>query len=552
MNRLHGGRIVARALRDEGITHVFTLCGGHVQAIYDGCLDEEIRVVDVRHEQSAAHAADGWARVTGRPGVAIVTAGPGVTGTVTAVANALRAEVPLVVIGGQGARTHGPFGGQDRGALQEMNHVELMRPITKWAVSVPETRRLAEYVQSAFRVAASGVPGPVFLEMPIDVLMSLAAEEQVIRFPGHRTKATPAGDPDAVERAAAELARAERPLLIVGSQWRWSRRPEGLERLLEVAPMPTFVNGMARGALPAGHRCAFKRARSRALPRADCVVVCGTPLDFRLGYGEKIPAGARLVSVDLDAGRIGHNRGVDVGIPGDTGRVLDQLAAALADQAPGPARESWLGQVAEIEAELVARTEAEAASDDEPINPLRLCREVNRFVDDRTIVVGDGGDFVATAAYMLDVRGPGSWMDPGPLGTLGVGPGYALAAKLARPDHRVILMLGDGSFGFNGMEFETMARHRLPVVGIVGNDACWTQIHRGQTAIYGKDRAVATTLAHTRYDQVVAGLGGHGEQVARLAELAPALERAFAQTDRPALVNVEIGRSDFRKHALAV
>ncbi len=547
---IHGGRVVARALREEGIPCVFTLCGGHVQAIYDGCIDEGIRVVDVRHEQTAAHAADGWARVTGDPGVAIVTAGPGVTGTVTAAANALRAQVPMVIIGGQGARAHGPMGGQDRGSLQEMNHLELMTPVTKWARSVPETRRLAEYVHSAFRVAVSGVPGPVFIEVPLDVLMNFCGEGEVLRHDNPRTPATAAGDPEQVELAARAMASAERPLLLVGSQWRWSRYPRGLHDLLSVAPMPTYLNGMARGALPPGHRCAFRWARSPALRRADCVVVCGTPMDFRLGYGSKIAAGATVIQVDLDGAIIGLNRGADVGVVGDTGRVLGQLADALGGARPKD-WEAWREEVSGLQQDAAGKSRAEAASDAVPLSPLRVCAELNRFVDEETIVVGDGGDFVATAAYMLDVWGPGSWMDPGPLGTLGVGPGFAMAAKLARPSKKVILLLGDGTFGFSGMEFEAMARQGIDVVGVVGNDACWSQIHRGQVAIYGPDRAVATTLEHTRYDRVVAGLGGHGEYVERAGELAPAMERALS-AGVPALVNVKIGRSDFRKGALSV
>jgi acetolactate synthase I/II/III large subunit len=547
-SNIPGGHIVARALKAEGVSHVFTLCGGHVQSIYDGCIDQEIRVVDVRHEQSAAHAADGWARVSGEPGVAIVTAGPGVTDAVTAVANAHRAQVPMVLIGGQGSRGVGPFGGQDRGSLQEMNHVELMRPICKWSVSVPETRRLADYVQSAFRVATSGVPGPVFLEMPIDVLMGGCPEANVIQYSGYRTQASTLADPDYLAKAADLVRTADKPMLIVGSQWRWSNHRQGLEAFLKSAPMPAFLNGMARGALPSEHPCLFKRARSKTLQQTDCVVLFGTPLDFRLGYGDKIPPGAKLIQVDLDGQEIGRNRCVDVGLVGDIGQVLGQLAKSLEGY---QGRDEWIEATREIDRKMVATTRLECTSDAEPINPLRLCAEVNHFVDENTIVVGDGGDFVATAAYTLDVQGPGSWMDPGPLGTLGVGPGYAMAAKLARPEARVILIFGDGSFGFNAMEFEAMARQGINVVAIVGNDACWTQIHRGQVMMYGNERAIATTLDYTRYDKVVEGLGGHGEYVEKLADLKPALERAFA-ADVPALVNVKIGQSDFRKYALSV
>ncbi len=545
---LHGGQIVAQALKAEGVSHLFTLCGGHIQSIYDGCLDEGIRVVDVRHEQSAVHAADGWARVTGEVGVAAVTAGPGVTDSVTAVANAWRAQVPIVLIGGQSAHYYGPLGGQDRGGLQDMNHVELLRPITKWSVTVPESRRLGEYLQSAFRIAKTGVPGPVFLEMPLDLLIGGDDESQVIRYSNYANASSPAGDPDAIEKAAKLLQQAKQPLLVVGSQFRWSKRPQGLSRFLEAANIPTFLNGMARGSLPKNHPALFTRARSKALAQSDVVLILGTPLDFRLSYGEKIPASAKLIQADLDGGEIGRNRAVDVGLVGDIGTILNQLADAISNP---PDWSDWLQQVRTLDNALIAKTLDQARSDSEPINPLRLCTEVNKFIDDKTIVVGDGGDFVATAAYMLNVQGPGSWMDPGPLGTLGVGPGYAMAAKLARPDHQVILMLGDGSFGFNGMEFESMVRQGIKVVGIVGNDARWTQIWRGQAMMYGPERTPATLLDYTRYDKVVEGLGGHGEYVEKLADLRPALERAFA-SDKASLVNVKIGESDFRKDAISV
>jgi len=549
MGFIQGGHLVAEAIKAEGVDHIFTLCGGHIQMIYDGCLHEGIRVVDTRHEQSAGHAADGWARATGKPGVAAVTAGPGVTDAVTAAANALRAQVPMVLIGGQGARMLSQFGGQDRGSLQDMNHVELMRPVTKWAVSVPETRRLAEYVQNAFRVAASGVPGPVFLEMPLDVLFLGCDESEAIQYQGYRTESRTAGDPTALDRAADLLAGASRPMLIVGSQWRWSNRHQALDELLDAAPMPVFLNGMARGALSPDHPTRFAHCRRKALGAADVVVIFGTPLDFRLGYGEAIGPDSKLIQVDLDGAEIGRNRRVDIGIVGDTGLVLDGLRERLADRAPDTA--PWLQQVRDMESERFARVASEIDRADDPINPLYLCARVNRYVDDKTIIVADGGDFVGSAAYVLQPRGVGSWMDPGPLGTLGVGPGYAMAAKLARPDHRVILISGDGTFGLNGFEFEAMARQNIPVVCIIGNDGAWTQIRRGQIEMYGEQRAVATGLVRTRYDKVAEALGAHGEHVTRAADIDGALERAFA-ANKPAVVNVEIGDSDFRKGALSV
>src|SRR5438874_593831 len=436
---MHGGRVVARALKREGVSFVFTLCGGHVMSIYDGCLDEGIGIVDVRHEQSAAHAADGWARVTGQPGVAIVTAGPGLTDAVTGVATAWRANIPMVVIGGQAPRFF-----QDMGGLQDMAHVDLMKPITKWAVSVPHAHRLGEYVASAFRVATTNVPGPVFLEMPLDLLFDNLEESEVVVPEGSRTEAGVAPDPRYVERAFDLLRGAQRPVCLVGSQLFWSRRREAYAEFVRTFGMPVYVNGQARGSL-----------------------------------------------------------------------------------AP------------------------ELTSEETPINPLRLCAEVDRLLTPDTIVIGDGGDFVGSAANVLRPRGFGHWLDAGPLGTLGAGPGYAMAAKLASPKSDVIIMYGDGAFGLNMMEFEACIRHKINIVGVIGNDAAWTQILRGQVQMYGPDRTPACKLAPSRYDRMIEALGGHGEWVERPEHIRPALERALG-AGKPALVNVRIGTSDFRKDAISV
>ena len=549
MADLHGGQIVAQALAAEGVSFVFTLCGGHVMSIYDGCLDHGIRVIDVRHEQTAAHAADGWGRVTGRPGVAIVTAGPGLTDAVTGVATAQRAKTPMVLIGGQAPRQY-----QDMGGLQDMNHVELMRPITKWSVAVPDTRRLGEYVATAFRIATTNVPGPVFLEMPLDLLFGTVPEDQVVRPRQYRTEAGIAGDPEYVERAFELIRTAERPVCLVGSQYWWSRRRDAYLPFLDAFGMPVFVNGMARGSIPPGHPCGMARARKDALRRADVVLIFGTPLDFRLGYGRPthINEDAKLIQVDLDGGEIGRNRAVEVGIVGDTGLVMAGLTDLARRAGFDPALyRSWTDEVRRIEAEKREAMRPELESPASPLNPLRACAELDRFLDDRTIVIGDGGDFVATAANVLTIHGPGRWLDAGPLGTLGAGPGFAMAAKLARPDWKVVIVYGDGSFGLHAMEFEAMARQKIPVVGVIGNDAAWQQIRRGQVQIYGPDRAIACELAYTRYDQVVEPLGCHGEYVERPEDLGPALERAFG-AGRPAVVNVKIGKSEFRKDAVSV
>ena len=571
MAMFHGGRLVAKALKAEGVECLFTLCGGHIQSIYDGCLDEGIRVVDTRHEQSAAHAADGWARVTGRPGVCAVTAGPGVTDAVTAVANAFRAGVPMLIFGGAGPRVF-----KDMGSLQDMDHVELMRPITKWSATVGESRRLAEYVSIAFRKATSGVPGPVFLEVPLDVLMEFVDDAQVSIPTSSRSEARTAPDPEYVDRALALAAKAERPIAIIGSQLRWSRDPQGtIERFASETGIPTFVNGMARGLLDPSGPHFLNRSRKMALKQADLLLVFGTPFDFRLSYGQSKPiapgpqsgqAGslmlrittpvinpdARIIQVDLDGNELGRNRtqGVDVGLCADTGLTLAALASGLGSGMSARLA-GWNAAIRENEEKQWDKMRSQIAIETDPPNPLRVCHELNRYLRPGDVVVGDGGDFVATAAYVLKPFGVGTWMDPGPLGTLGVGPGYAMAAKLARPGARVIIVFGDGSFGLNGMEFEAMARQKIPVVGIIGNDAGWTQILRGQRELYGKDRIVATTLDYTRYDKVVEALGGHGEWVDTCAGLVPALDRAFA-ADKPALVNVKIGASSFREGSISV
>ncbi|MBK8170132.1 MAG: acetolactate synthase [Sandaracinaceae bacterium] len=541
---MHGGRIVARAFKAEGVSHVFTLCGGHIQNIYDGCLDEGIRVVDVRHEQTAGHAADGWARVTGEPGVALVTAGPGVTDVVTAVANAQRAGVPMIVVGGAG-----PAAYKHMGSLQDMDHVELMRPITKWSATVPETRRLEEFVTTAFRVATTGVPGPVFLEMPLDVLMNFSNDRDLVRPTKYRTDNTPGPSPVSIAQATKLLDEAERPIAIVGSQLKWSTDKDALSRFVKKYELPVFLNGMARGALRGEHPCFFSRSRRNALAQADVVLIFGTPFDFRVDYG-RTPTWSetvKVIQIDLDPKEIGRNRAVDVGIPADTGLTL----AALESSVKGRKGGAWLEMLRSEETNRVSKMREEMTLDSSPPNPLRVCAELAKYVEDDTIVVGDGGDFVATAAYTLPVRWPGVWMDPGPLGTLGVGPGYAMAAKLARPQSRVILVYGDGSFGLHGLEFEAMARQGIKVVGVIGNDAGWTQILRGQRDMFGEERTPATKLAYTRYDKVAEAVGARGFYAETPEQVKTALKEAF-ECPEPALVNVKIGASDFRKGAISV
>ena len=542
MTQVHGGRLVSKALARHGVTHLFTLCGGHIQAIYDGCIDDKIRVVDVRHEQTAGHAADGYARVTGKPGVCAVTAGPGITDVVTAVANAQRAGIPMLVLGGAGPRSLA-----DMGSLQDMNHLELMRPITKWSASVPSTDRIQEYIDAAFRVSQANIPGPVFLEMPLDLLMNYADDAPPATHP-LEAPPRPAGDPAMIRRTAALLREAQRPMFIVGTQIRWSPKKEILRAFADAVEAPYYLNGMARGGLPSDHRALMSRSRRFALGQTDLCVVLGTPFDFRLEYGRAVNPGAKVVQVDLDGNELGKNRRIDIAIDGDSGLVLEQLLDEVKEK---KSSNGWLETVRASEEKSRAKMIAEMESDASPPNPLRVCHELGKRLGKNDIVIGDGGDFVATAAYVLKLEWPQLWMDPGPLGTLGVGPGYAMAAKLTRPDANVVLVYGDGSFGLHGLEFEAMARQNIPVVAVIGNDAAWMQIRRGQVELYGAERSPATALEYTRYDKVVEAVGGFGAYVERIEELGPALDAAFA-SGKAACVNVKIARSDFRKGSISV
>ena len=529
-----GGHLVARALKAEGIEAIFTLCGGHIIDIYEGCTDAGIRIIDVRHEQAAAHAADAWTRLTGVPGCAVVTAGPGTTDTVTAVANAWRAQTPMLVIGGQG-----PLQQAHMGALQELDHVGLMKPITKFAATVYHTERIPEILGMAFRQAYNGRPGPVFVEIPADVLFAPVEEAAVVNPGQYRSPGKTYGDVKLVEEAARLLAQAERPAVLAGSQVWQCRGTAGLQAFAEAAAVPVYLNGAARGSLPPGHPLQFVRSRREALARADVVLVLGTPFDFRLGYGKRLAADAKVIQVDLDYGELGHNRGVDIGITGDAAAVLAQLTSALGKVSAEPHR-SWLDHLRGVEQKALEKDLPFLNSDAVPIHPLRLAKEINDFLTEDTIFIGDGGDVVTISASVVQTRRPGQWLDPGPLGTLGVGMPFAIAAKVAQPHKEAFILFGDGAFGLNGFEFDTAVRFNLPIVSVVGNNAAWNQIRYGQIARYGAARGdIANLLAPTRYDRVVEALGGHGEHVIEPKGIRPALDRARA-SGKPSCVNVMI------------
>ena len=534
MGMIHGGWLVAKILKREGVEVVFTLSGGHIAAIYDGCVREGIRVVDTRHEQAAVHAAEGWAKCTRTPGVALLTAGPGITDGVTGVANASLAGSPILVIGGAA-----PLSLWDRGALQEMNQIELLRPITKWARTVHETSRLGEYTASAFRQMLNGKPGPTFLEMPMDVLNNLA-DTDTLFDPGepayYRYTGRTAPDPDFVVKAAALLEKAQRPVIMAGTAVWWCDAAEHLRQLAERINAPVFLNGAGRGCLPPTHPLFFTASRRKALERADTILAIGTRMDFRLNHGQPplIPKEANLIWFDLAGEDVGVNRGAAAGLVGDVGISMQQLTEATRQLDEG----DWLTYIRREERNALGRDGALMSSDDVPIHPMRFCREIRDFIDEDTTVVGDGGDIVSYAARVINVYKPGYWLDAGPMGTLGAGTGFAMAAQIARPGKKVLIVHGDGAFGLNGMEFESMVRQKLPVVSIIGNDGAWGQIKHPQKAIIGHATAAELTPG-IRYDKMVEALGGYGELVERPDDIRPALERAFA-SGLPACVNVLI------------
>jgi acetolactate synthase-1/2/3 large subunit len=534
---LHGGKLAAKALKEAGVEVVFTLSGGHIMPLYDGCLDEGIKIVDVRHEQAAVHAADSWARCNpGSVGVAAITAGPGVTDGVTGIANAWRANSPILVFGGQG-----PFDNLRRGSLQEMDHLGVVRPITKFCDAIYQTKRIPEYVELAIRHAISGIPGPAYLEIPMDVFMG-SAEESEAPVPRIRTQPPRISpDKDEVRKAIELLQAAERPMMMAGTSVKWSYASEEMNRFIAETHIPTYTNGMGRGTVPHDSPEFLNRSRRDALKQIDCIILAGTLLDFRMRFGQSIPADAKIIQLEMDNTLIGQNRQTDVPVVGNLACSFEMLLEEMKNQSVQLDFSTWRDTLRGIENVAEAKAAAALNRDESPVDPQRMCREVRDWLEtlEKPIVIGDGGDIVATAAKIIPVKGPGAWMDPGPLGTLGVGMPFAIAAKLAHPDRPVVIIYGDGSFGFNGMEYDTAVRFNLPIIGIVGNDGAWGQMMRPQLGIYGADRLAAVLLNRTRYDKVVEALGGHGEHVTSPEELRPAFERAAA-SGKPALINVEI------------
>ena len=540
VEKISGGHLVAKALKAEGIEVIFTLCGGHIIDIYDGCLDENIKIIDVRHEQVAAHAADGYARMTGRPGCAVVTAGPGTTDAMTGVANAFRAESPFLLIGGQGA-----FSQHKMGSLQDLPHVDIMQPITKFAATVPSTARIADMVSMAFRECLNGAPGPSFLEIPRDILDGqVELGKARIPAPGkYRASTRQLADPDDIQKLADLLVKAERPCILLGTQVWTCRASAAARELVRKLNIPAYMNGAGRGTLPPGDAHHFHRTRAYAFDKADLIVIVGTPFDFRMGYGRRLNPKAKVVQIDMDYRTVGKNRDIDLGLVGDVGLILDAVTAAATGRADNGAkrRAGWLDELRKGEAAGLEKLMKDFKSEATPINPYRVAWELNEFMGEDTIYIGDGGDVVTITAQAVQPRQPGHWMDPGPLGTLGVGTPFAMAAKFVHPEKEVLCYFGDGAFAMTGFDMETCMRFKLPFLGVVGNNSAMNQIRFGQIAKYGENRGnVGNKLGDVPFSKFAEMLGGYGEEVRDPKQIRPALERGreAVKSGVAALINI--------------
>jgi acetolactate synthase-1/2/3 large subunit len=575
----HGGDRVAAALAAHGVRFLFTLCGGHIAPILVAAKARGIRIVDTRDEATAVFAADAVARLTGRPGVAAVTAGPGLTNALTALENAKLAQSPLLLIGGAA-----PTALQGRGALQDIDQGPVVAPFVKWAKRVRRARDLAPAIAEALAVAREGAPGPVFVECPVDLLYDektirewyadaagkgtsiadrlqrLYLERHAARLfagatqappPAPRAIVAPSATEAQVEAAAARLNAAERPLVVVGSQALvGAEDPRLVAAALSRLGAPVYLSGMARGLLGRLHPLQRLHQRRQALREADCVLLAGAPCDFRLDYGRHVRRSANLIAANRSAREARLNRRPDVAAIGDAGDFLVRLAARL--EGLGDTRQDWLATLSARDEAREREIDARMKTAGEFVNPIALLRGIDSAAADDATFVADGGDFVATASYVLRPRAPRGWLDPGVFGTLGVGAGFALAAALERPGAEVWILFGDGACGWSLSEFDTFVRHGIPVIAVVGNDAGWTQIAREQVKMLGDD--VGVTLSRSAYHEVAAAFGAEGVLVRNDGEIADGLARAraAARAGRPALVNVWLDRSDFRDGSISM
>jgi len=578
---INAGDIIGQVLREQGVKFLFTLCGGHISPILTGANKAGIRIIDVRDEVNAVFAADAVGRLTDIPGVAAVTAGPGVANSITALKNAQLAQSPMILLGGAA-----PTVMKNRGALQDIDQLALVKSITKLAVSIRRNCDIIPVLENAFDVCRSGVPGPVFVECPIDLVYSESNVRQwygvdsdsqhdwglkskLLDFylrrhvdqmfacdfedmePGKTRVTSPDLDAGQVSKAVELVAMCRKPVMIIGSQAMLHAGDiEKLAGAVESLGIPVFLAGMARGLLGRQHPLQMRHQRKKALKNADLVILAGMPCDFRLNYGRSFGAETKIISVNRSKTDLRLNCRPDLAALSDPFLFLCALAEVLTPEASD--WDAWIRELQENDEareKFIASTAEQAT---EFINPLFLLKKINAMVDEKSIIVGDGGDFVASAAYILQPPGPLTWLDPGVFGTLGVGAGFALASKLVQPESEVWLIYGDGAAGFSLQEFDTFVRHKVPVIAVVGNDACWTQIARDQVAVFGDD--VATVLRRSDYHRVAEGFGGQGFLLDRKDDIDRVFKEAkqAAADGHPVLVNALLGKTDFRKGSISM
>ncbi|MFC2065470.1 thiamine pyrophosphate-binding protein [Chloroflexota bacterium] len=532
MSQENGGQLLARSLKEEGVKYVFSLTGHGIDDLYDGCMEHDIQIIDTRHEQAAALMAEGWARATGKPGVVAVTLSPGVAAMVPGIANS--GPSPVVAIAGKSHLSR-----LDMEDSQELDQLALMKPITKWARTIYQTERVPEYISAAFRHATTGRPGPVYLDIPVDISENqVNNNEQVSSTGNYYTEVKPQGDPKAIRKAVELICKAERPLLIGGGGLWWSGAWDELRQFVELLQIPFILKNKARGVIPEDHHLSIGPALVAA-DKADVVLTIGRRMDHWLGFGKSplFNEKAKVIEVDIDPGVIGQNRPVEVGIVGDARAILRQMIEEARDSCKG--RMHLSGWIEECTAEYKSWRQcldAEANSDAVPIHPARLWKEVTDFLGRDTVVTIEGGEQGIWANHVLKAYSPGHMLNHFPLGGLGAGIPFGIAAKLANPDKRVLVCCGDGAFLITGMELDTAVRHNIPIVVVVSNNGCWGTCFHRQLKTYG--RTTGTVLGHTRYDKLVEALGGHGEWVEKPDDIRPALERAF-QSGLPACVNIK-------------
>jgi thiamine pyrophosphate-dependent acetolactate synthase large subunit-like protein len=575
---MNGGEIIAKVLHKNGVNFLFTLCGGHISPIFVAAQNLGIRVIDTRHEVNAVFAADAISRLTGIPGVVAVTAGPGLTNTITAVKNAYLAQSPLILFGGAAATIL-----KGRGSLQDIDQLSLMKPNVKWAVSISKVKEIVPTLEKAFRIAQEGVPGPVFIECPVDVLYD---EELVREWYGAKGKeASPRNmkerlmqwyinrharklfdkkdevnfnipvkipsiskhSSSELGKVAARLKKASRPVLLIGSGAMMNpKKANELAEAVKKMGMPVYLSGMGRGLLGRDNKLQLRHKRKEAIKESDLIVLAGVPNDFRLDYGLHI--GHRpFISINRSKVDLNKNKRPDIGVLADPQDFLIDLSHSFQGN-----YETWLEKLSSRDQEREKNIDEQATGTLKGMNPIKLFRDLEGILDDNTILVADGGDFVATSAYTLKPRAPLSWLDPGVFGTLGVGAGFAIGAKLVFPEKDVWIIYGDGSAGYSLIEYDTFVRHNLPVISVIGNDACWAQIARDQIEILKSDCAI--NLAFSDYEMVGKAFGADGARVENHEDFIKAANEAKikSRNGKPFIINAIIGKTDFRKGSISM